>query len=178
MSSVNGILTPAASCPEPPSVPPRRAATWWEHCTYPAHLSRVGRVHAGLRADLAGFGPDLVDTVLLCTAELAANAVKYAPGGGEFLRALALVDTRTLWLAVVDEGDGTAFPRVPEERLEAEWSLAEGQRGLLLVDALAETWGHYPVGPGTARLGLGVWALFPVSPEEAPVGLPGFVEAG
>ncbi|WP_159945538.1 MULTISPECIES: ATP-binding protein [unclassified Nocardiopsis] len=149
--------------------PPRRAATWWEHRTYPSHLSQIGQVRADLRCDLAGFDPDLVDTVLLCAAELAANAVKYAPGGKEFLRALALVDPHTLWLAIADEGGGTSLPRIPAQRSDEEWATAEGQRGLMLIDALARAWGHYPLGPWPG-LGLGVWAAFPVTPRtpEAP----------
>ncbi|WDZ90373.1 ATP-binding protein [Nocardiopsis sp. HUAS JQ3] len=167
-------LTPAPA-PEPMPSPPRRASTWWEHRVYRSDLAQARQVRADLRADLAGFDPDLVDTVLLCAAELVANAVKYAPEGREFLRALALLDERTLWLAVVDEGGGTGLPRIPDDRSDDEWSWAEGQRGLMLVDSLAQAWGHYPVGPGSARLGLGVWATFPVSPDERPLGLPGFV---
>ncbi len=171
-------LTPVSvPASEPVPSPPRRASTWWEHRAYPSDLAQARQVRADLRADLAGFEPDLVDTVLLCAAELAANAVKYAQGR-EFLRALALLDERTLWLAVVDEGGGSGLPRVPKERSEDEWSLAEGQRGLMLVDSLAQTWGHYSVGPGSTRLGLGGWATFPVSPDERPSGLPGFVMNG
>ncbi|WP_017573681.1 ATP-binding protein [Nocardiopsis halotolerans] len=149
--------------PAPPPSPPRRAATWWEHRVYPAHLDQARQVRADLRSDLAAFPSDVVDTVLLCAAELAANAVKYAPDGKEFLRALALLDERTLWLAIVDEGSGTGLPHIPDDRSADEWSLAEGQRGLMLVDSLAREWGHYPVGPGTPRLGLGVWATLPTS---------------
>lgn len=168
-------LTPLPdSAPEPVPSPPRRASTWWEHRAYPSDLSQARQVRADLRADLAGFASDVVDTVLLCAAELAANAVKYARGR-EFLRALALLDEHTLWLAVVDEGGGAGLPRIPDDRSDDEWSLAEGQRGLMLVDALADEWGHYPVGPGSARLGLGVWATFPVPADELPSGLPGFV---
>ncbi|WP_150253413.1 ATP-binding protein [Nocardiopsis deserti] len=167
-------LTPV-SAPEPVPSPPRRASTWWEHRAYPSDLVQARQVRADLRADLAGFDPDLVDTVLLCAAELAANAVKYAPEGQEFLRALALLDEHTLWLAVVDAGGGTGLPRIPHDRSADEWLLAEGQRGLMLVDSLAQAWGHYPVGPGSARLGIGVWATFPVSPGELPAGLPRFV---
>ncbi|MDA8371291.1 MAG: ATP-binding protein [Nocardiopsaceae bacterium] len=154
-----------APASEPALSPPRQAAAWWEHRIYPSDLAQVGRVRADLRVDLAGFTPDLVDTAVLCATELAANAVKYAPGSGEFLRALALLDERTLWLAIVDEGGGSGLPRIPAERSDTEWPLAEGQRGLLLIDSLSKAWGHYPVGPGSARLGLGVWAIFPVPPR-------------
>ncbi|WP_435106847.1 ATP-binding protein [Nocardiopsis synnemataformans] len=167
-------LTPVPA-PDPVLSPPRRAATWWEHRAYPSDLAQARQVRADLRTDLAGFDSDLTDTVLLCAAELAANAVKYAPEGQEFLRALALLDERTLWLAVVDEGGGTGLPRIPDDRSDDEWSLAEGQRGLMLVDSLAQAWGHYSVGPGSTRLSLGVWATFPVLLNERPSGLPGFV---
>ncbi|WP_159943594.1 MULTISPECIES: ATP-binding protein [unclassified Nocardiopsis] len=151
--------------------PPRRAATWWDHRTYPSHLSQVSRVRADLRTDLAGFDPDLTDTVLLCAAELAANAVRYAPDGNEFLRALALVDDHTLWLAITDQGGGTGLPRIPAQRSEDAWATAEGQRGLLLVSALAREWGYYSLGPGNTRLGLGVWAVFAPDPARVPTGL-------
>ncbi|MFI6575380.1 ATP-binding protein [Nocardiopsis sp. NPDC050513] len=155
--------------------PPTRAVTWWDHRVYTANLAQVGPVRRDLAADLTGFDPDLVDTVQLCAAELAANAVKYAPGGTEFLRVLAMPTPSTLWLAIVDEGGGIGLPRIPTERTTDEWDMAEGQRGLALVDILAEEWGYYPVGPGGTEFGIGVWATFNVSPDQVPDGLGRFV---
>lgn len=150
--------------------PPSDAATWWDHRSYPADLAQVRGVRRDLDTDLTGFDPDLVATVRLCAAELAANAVKYAPGGG-FLRALAIAAPATLWLAIVDEGTGAVLPHVPTDRTDREWEDAEGQRGLRLVEALATAWGHYPVGPFGAALGTGVWASFTLRPEQTPGGL-------
>ncbi|GAA1454952.1 ATP-binding protein [Nocardiopsis tropica] len=154
--------------------PPKTASTWWEHRSYPSELASAGEVRAHLRTDLQGFARDLVDSVVLCAAELVANAVKYAPGGDSVLRVLALVNERILWLAIVDGGGGASVPRIPTGRSDAEWDWAEGQRGLMLVDALAERWGHYRVGPGRQSMGLGVWASFSVASEQVPLGLPRF----
>ncbi|GAA1469305.1 ATP-binding protein [Nocardiopsis exhalans] len=150
--------------------PPSDAATWWDHRSYPADPAQVREVRRDLDTDLSGFDADLVATVRLCAAELAANAVKYAPGAG-FHRALAMPTPAALWLAIIDGGAGTGLPRIPTDRTDRERDDAEGQRGLVLVDALATTWGHYPTGPGETSLGLGVWASFTLRPGQAPAGL-------
>lgn len=150
--------------------PPSDAVTWWDHRSYPADPAQVRGVRRDLDTDLTGFDADLVATVRLCAAELAANAVKYAPGGG-FHRALAIATPAALWLAIIDEGTGTVLPHIPADRTDREWDDAEGQRGLRLVEALATTWGHYPVGPVGSSLGVGVWASFPLRPEQVPGGL-------
>jgi anti-sigma regulatory factor (Ser/Thr protein kinase) len=150
--------------------PPAEASTWWDHRRYVSDLAQVGRVRRDLVADLEGFDPEIVDSVQLCAAELAANAVKYA-SGGEFSRALAMPSRSTLWLAIIDEGGGIGRPRIPTDRTDDDWDMAEGQRGLVLVDAMAEAWGHYPVGPGTPNLGIAVWATFALGPGQATTGL-------
>ncbi|WP_198659355.1 ATP-binding protein [Nocardiopsis sp. FIRDI 009] len=155
--------------------PPVRAVTWWDHRVYTANLAQVGLVRRDLAADLTGFDSDLVDTMQLCAAELAANAVKYAPDGSEFLRALAMPTPATLWLAIVDEGGGISLPRIPTDRTVEDWDMAEGQRGLALVDILTEEWGCYSVGPGGPELGIGVWTTFNVASDQAPDGLGRFV---
>jgi anti-sigma regulatory factor (Ser/Thr protein kinase) len=154
--------------------PPAETMAWWDHRRYACDLAQVGQVRRDLADDLAEFDSDVVASVQLCAAELAANAVKYAPGGG-FSRALAMPTPSTLWLAIIDEGCGAGLPCIPSDRTTDEWEVAEGQRGLLLVDALAKTWGHYPVGPGSVNLGIGVWATFVLEPGQVPVGIGGLI---
>ncbi|MGW5875307.1 ATP-binding protein [Nocardiopsis terrae] len=152
-------------------VPVRERDRWRGEATgyFDGRPEQVARVREWCRK-ATGFDPDLVATVRLCAAELAANAVKYAPGGG-FHRALAIAAPATLWLAIIDEGTGAVLPHIPTDRTDQEWDDAEGQRGLRLVEALATTWSHYPVGPGGAALGVGVWASFTLYPEQVPDGL-------
>ncbi|WDZ91318.1 ATP-binding protein [Nocardiopsis sp. HUAS JQ3] len=151
-----------------PKVP--RPLVRWEHRVYPGALDQLARVRADLAADLAGFDGDLVETVRLCASELFANSVKYTDSGkrdGEVVRALSMPDARTLRFSVSDCGGGGGTPAVPEERTEDEWSWAEGQRGLLLVENLSTAWGHFRLAPW-ADLGTHVWAAFAVPPGGAP----------
>jgi anti-sigma regulatory factor (Ser/Thr protein kinase) len=154
-----------------------RPAVCWEHRTYDGHLSRLSRVRADLAADLAGFDPDLVDTLQLVTSELFANASKYTDSGregGEIIRALSMPDPRTLRVSLSDCGGGGGVPRIPTERTETEWDWAECQRGLVLVENLSTAWGHFRLAPW-ADLGTHVWAEFAVDPGQAPPGLRPYV---
>jgi anti-sigma regulatory factor (Ser/Thr protein kinase) len=155
----------------------RRPAVFWEHRTYPGQLSQLSRVRADLAADLAGFDPDLVDTLQLVTSELFANASKYTDSGrqgGETIRALSMPDPRTLRVSLSDCGGGGGVPRIPTERTTDEWDWAEGQRGLVLVENLSTAWGHFRLAPW-ADLGTHVWAEFAVDPGQAPPGLRPYV---
>ena len=156
--------------------PPAVARTWWEHRTYPRALSQVSRARHDLARDLAGFDTDTIDTALLCLGELAANAVEHTAGAC-FHRALALVDERFLWLAVLDDGGALGSPHIPEQTAADPWCASEDGRGLLLIQALAAQWGSYSLGPheNTTDLGRAVWATLPVESNTLPVGLPAFV---
>lgn len=58
-----------------PIVPEMKpAVTRWRARIYPGVLDRMSTIRADLRADLAGFDADLVETVTLCASEIAANA--------------------------------------------------------------------------------------------------------
>ncbi|MFL1376783.1 ATP-binding protein [Nocardiopsis protaetiae] len=155
--------------------PPTVARTWWEHRTYPRALSHVGRARHDLARDLAGFDTDTVDIALLCLGELAANAVEHTAGPC-FHRALALIDERILWLAVLDDGGATGSPHVPEQATEDLRRASEDGRGLLLIQALAVQWGSYTLGPheNTTDLGRAVWAALPIEPGMVPADLPAF----
>nr|WP_051072860.1 ATP-binding protein [Nocardiopsis valliformis] len=125
----------------------------------------MSTVRADLRADLAGFGEDLVETLTLCASELVANAVEHTlsgDSGGRVLRALFESEPGVLRLVVVDDGARESTPAIPTERTEQEWLSAERGRGLLMVEMLAAKWGAYPVVsfPFCADLGTAVWAEF------------------
>lgn len=139
----------------------------WKARIYPGTLSRMSAVRADVRTDLAGFDGDLVETVVLCASEAAANAVEHTRSGepgGRVLRSLFLTNPGVLRLVLVDDGARETAPRIPEQRTETEWMTAERGRGLLLIDNLAQTWGTYPVVPFPfcADLGTAVWAEFAV----------------
>jgi len=153
------------------------AHVFWEHRVYPGHPSRLARVRGDLAADLAGFDPDLVDTLTLLTSELFANCCKYTVSGrtgGEVLRALSMPDPGTLRVGLSDDGGCGGVPAIPRARTSAEWERAEGQRGLLLVETLAADWGHHRLAPW-ADLGTHVWATVAVDPGGVPPGLRPYV---
>lgn len=157
-----------------------RPLVFWEHRVYPGALDQLTRVRADLTADLAGFDEDLVDTVRLCASELFANSVKYTDSGerhGEVLRALSMPNAHTLRFSVSDCGGGGSVPTIPDERTDDEWSWAEGQRGLLLVENLSRRWGHFRLAPW-GDLGTHVWATFDVTPDQASPGPRPYVLTG
>ncbi|MCY9787047.1 ATP-binding protein [Nocardiopsis sp. EMB25] len=135
---------------------------YWPYRSYPDGLSDLARVRTDLARDLVGFEPDLVDAVQLVTSELVANSAKYARPGGEIIRTMCLLDGRTLRVAVSDPG-GPTRPRIPTERTADEWDLAEGQRGLLLVQNLATSWGFHAF-PEWSGYATQVWAAFDLDP--------------
>lgn len=144
-----------------PHVSPAR----WRARIYPGDLALMSTVRADLRADLAGFGEELVETMTLCASEILANAIEHTRSGdqdGRVLRALFESDPGVLRLVVVDDGARESAPEIPMERTEQEWLSAERGRGLMLVDALAKKWGAYPIVPFPfcADLGTAVWAEF------------------
>ncbi|WP_304452255.1 ATP-binding protein [Nocardiopsis sp. YSL2] len=156
-----------------------RPVVFWEHRTYPGHLSELRRVRADLATDLAGFDADLVDTLQLVTSELFANGVKYTradPPFKEVIRALSMPDPATLRVSLSDCGGGGGAPRIPNERTDLEWDWAECQRGLVLVENLSTAWGHFRLAPW-ADLGTHVWAEFTVDPASTPPDLYPYVFA-
>ena len=154
-----------------------RPLVFWEHRLYTGTHSELGKVRSDLAHDLAGFDPDLIHTLQLCLTELFTNTLKYTDSGtkyGETLRTLSMPNRSTLRLSVSDSGGGGGVPRVPVERSRQAWDWAEGQRGLLLVDKLATSWGHHRLAPW-ADLGTNVWATFPVDPATVPPDLGPYV---
>ncbi|WP_053708477.1 ATP-binding protein [Streptomyces sp. NRRL B-3648] len=74
--------------------------------------------------------PDLVDSVLLTVSELVTNAHKHARSTAQLI---LLWDESCLHVTVHDSS-----PELPEQRRPDADAL--GGRGLMLVDALADTW--------------------------------------
>ncbi|WP_312866184.1 ATP-binding protein [Streptomyces boluensis] len=91
---------------------------------------------------------DRADDILVCTSELATNALQHTPPG-RVLRVCVTITRGTLRLEMHDASDST-----PQVREAAEDD-ARG-RGLLLVATLADDWGtSLRDGPGKI-----VWAVF------------------
>ncbi|MFE3204984.1 ATP-binding protein [Embleya sp. NPDC059237] len=107
-----------------------------------ATVEAVPRARHALRAVLAERVPHApVDTLELLLSELVTNAVQHSTRG----RTVAVAVLRrenSIRIAVVD--DDTALP----ETGDAVDLLDEHGRGLLLVEAMAEEWGSYPVPDG------------------------------
>ncbi|WP_406124762.1 ATP-binding protein [Streptomyces canus] len=98
---------------------------------------------------LAGWGlaeTARADDVLLCVSELVTNALLHGVPPGRQLRLFLRYDVSALVVEVHDSGGGE--PRVTDEA-------DEGGRGLLLVAALADTWGFQE-----RALGKFVWCEF------------------
>ncbi|MFJ8868936.1 ATP-binding protein [Streptomyces sp. NPDC102473] len=88
------------------------------------------------------------DTAALLVAELAANAVTHGCVPGRDFEVTVEIRGRTLRIAVSDTR-GERRPPAPGEPHPPMPPLAEGGRGLLLVEALADRWGvldRAPVG--------------------------------
>ncbi|WP_433547829.1 ATP-binding protein [Streptomyces sp. CA-294286] len=102
------------------------------------HMRRI------LRMYLAGWGLlDLADAAELAFTELIANVVRHVPGR-HCRMCILLCEGEVLRVEVAD--DCPALPR-PSRTVRA---LAEGGRGLLLVDAVTDDWGVEPL-PGGGK---------------------------
>ncbi|MER7661021.1 MULTISPECIES: ATP-binding protein [unclassified Streptomyces] len=88
------------------------------------------------------------DDITLCVSELATNALVHGvpPGRGYLLRLWLYEQGAALRIEVHDSGDGRPAVREPD---------GESGRGLLLVDALTDTWGVGQRDPGKV-----VWCAF------------------
>jgi anti-sigma regulatory factor (Ser/Thr protein kinase) len=93
--------------------------------------------------------PAAADDTALIVTEIVTNAVRHGLSGDVHLRIDLCGDALTVRVE-----DQTPYKELPPAGVAG--SEEESGRGLLLVEALAERWGHGPVedGPGTA-----VWAL-------------------
>jgi anti-sigma regulatory factor (Ser/Thr protein kinase) len=130
----------AAACPVPVPTPPLLAPppTTWHchlHLTNNPRAPRIAR--QTIRTALLGYAcaPELADTAELLTSELVANAVQHSDGP-------VTVRLRNRD-GVVRVGVMDNHPELPDPlpcTLDQDFG-----RGLFLVEALADTWGRYPL---------------------------------
>jgi anti-sigma regulatory factor (Ser/Thr protein kinase) len=104
-------------------------------CVFEGHPARVARARQFVAAVLNGCA--LTDTAVLLTSELVTNALAHTPSGtGGSLEVIVWRDADSVLVAVLDDGsDGS--PATMGADLESD-----SGRGLGLVDALADRWGH------------------------------------
>ncbi|MEV0598431.1 SpoIIE family protein phosphatase [Streptomyces sp. NPDC050315] len=101
---------------------------------------------------------DELDVVLLVVSELVTNAMVHTQG--EVRLDLTLIAEERLRVAVTD-----ASPRAPAKPVAVGWE-STGGRGLLLVEAMTESWGSVPVSGGKQ-----VWGEVALPPrQEATAG--------
>ena len=119
------------------------------HLTWllPSDGRSAGVARRHLEDVLAGMPAATVDTALLLTSEVVTNATAH---GGGLVTLTVDLDGEGLRVEVCDESPRRPVPR--EESL-----LAEGGRGLHIVDALAADWGARP-----DKRGKKVWFRLPV----------------
>jgi anti-sigma regulatory factor (Ser/Thr protein kinase) len=115
--------------------PLREGWTVWRVPEAARHARRFTR-----RTLLAwGVRPDVMDPALLVVSELVTNALVHTDGRVRL--DLTLINHR-LRIAVTDSS-----PRTPVKPTSLGWE-ATGGRGILLVEAMAESWGTVPVSGG------------------------------
>ncbi|MFE6053341.1 ATP-binding protein [Kitasatospora sp. NPDC056446] len=108
----------------------------------PADLVAVGAVRRRLRSALSHWGAsELSDTAELLSSELVTNALLHTTKGAVFDAVLGS-DHRLR----IEVQDGTS--RLPGRRRDPEAEYATSGRGLLLVEALADSWGVQLRGDG------------------------------
>ncbi|GHF40637.1 hypothetical protein GCM10018790_17820 [Kitasatospora xanthocidica] len=108
----------------------------------PADLVAVGSVRRRLRSALSHWGvPELSDTAELLSSELVTNALLHT-GKGAVFDAVLGSDHRLR----IEVQDGTS--RLPGRRRDPGAEYATSGRGLLLVEALADSWGVQLRGDG------------------------------
>ncbi|MER7846524.1 ATP-binding protein [Kitasatospora sp. NPDC096077] len=108
----------------------------------PADLVAVGSVRQRLRTALSHWGvPELSDTAELLSSELVTNALLHTSKGAVFDAVLG-TDSRLR----IEVQDGAS--RLPGRRRDPDAEYATSGRGLLLVEALADSWGVQLRGDG------------------------------
>ncbi|MFI9247039.1 ATP-binding protein [Streptomyces sp. NPDC053086] len=125
----------------------------------PTHCRHVPTARQHVRKALANWGVtgELSDQITLSANELVTNAVSHCWISHARVRVTLVLCGRDLLLEVSDpDRDRLPRPRNPGPD-------EEGGRGLALVAALADAWGHRQ-GPYTKT----VWARFTLTPAEAP----------
>jgi anti-sigma regulatory factor (Ser/Thr protein kinase) len=116
---------------------------------FPGRLDQVAQARRFVARVLDGC--PVSDDALLCTSELASNAVRHTRTGwnGKF-QVVVWRGRSSACVAVLDDGsDTTPVPGQPGR-------VAESGHGLLAVQTLAARWGHHSYRDGSTR-GTAVW---------------------
>ncbi|WP_406093328.1 ATP-binding protein [Streptomyces sp. NBC_01013] len=145
------------------SQPPVTVSPFVQRCSATRLGATLARRLAVWKLDVWGipYGSPLSDTVALLVAELAANAVLHGrvPGRDFELRLSYAHTTGVVRVEISDTHEARPDPSAVEQ----PDAVAEGGRGLLIVEAVACRWGVSDRGgPGKT-----VWA------ETGPAGVPG-----
>ena len=119
----------------------------------PIDLRSVGAARRLVEATLSGQGPGVIEEAVLLTAEVVTNAILHASTAVELVITL---DDHRLRVEVYDDS-----PLLPVLRPLAVG--ATGGRGMLLVDALSDTWGVTPSHDGKT-----VWFELRLATTTAP----------
>jgi serine/threonine-protein kinase RsbW len=121
------------------------AADWFN-----GEAAAVGQAREFVRGVLGERWPGL-DDLLLMVSEIASNAVRHTASGdsGGWFDLTVSVTANTARIAIADRGSSSE-PRIPDHH--GELDALTGGRGLRIVDALADGWGH-----GGDELGRVVW---------------------
>jgi DNA-binding NarL/FixJ family response regulator len=115
------------------STPPPSAVS---HVVLPPEPASVATTREHVRRQTASWCvPQLTDDAVVIASELVANAIEHGRTG--FDLRLALRDRGVLRIEVSDRGDGSPEPQLPSTE-------SERGRGLLIVSALAASWGIQP----------------------------------
>ena len=110
----------------------------------PGSPQSAGAARVRVRAAPAAAGlPDLTDDAMLITSELVGNAVQHAGSPVD----VALITAHGVLMILV--ADSSRLPPV----MDAAVDTTESGRGLVIVDAIADSWGHWLTNAGKT-----VWA--------------------
>jgi serine/threonine-protein kinase RsbW len=114
------------------------AATW-----FPGEAEAVGQAREFITAALGPHWPRLDDAQLMLS-EIASNTVRHTASGDRsgWFDVVVSKSGDTVRVAVADRG-GSSEPRMADDGGELGAGVLTGGRGLRIVDALADGWGHH-----------------------------------
>lgn len=149
------MLSSPTSAPAPVATPAAESASAFAAWTLDTGPHSPGLARGYTRTALRGWGlDDLVDDMAVSVSEMVTNALCHSaepwdPPSGRPVMLSLLRQGGTVLCAVLDAGASTPAVRDAED-------LAEGGRGLQIVDCLSDDWGWTTPGP----CGKAVWARF------------------